>query len=1006
MRLVFALAIVLAATPAFAERTGHLTKIITPADGRNSRVEFPVTPAKAADDTTYLLGGPDRWDGSFETPGGDADWHGWTHEDLTVVESENHWHVSTYRAEYIEGHGIGNHALYCGDETIPACDPPDTIGGIGPDWLDDVVWERSVADNSRPVTVRLTGLMNYDLPDLGWDFLELYVRRGLELDLLESWTGSSDTTVTIDFTTVVEPGEFLGPGLDEVALLWRVWTSTDGWDDTDCISPSHGACQIDDLAVYFDDVLVTFDDFEPGSTVNWEQGDPWSVGDFANLRNDLGEIDPCLGNTSWQVNFLDDGVVVPGTGGTPCYIWCYDPGGWQVNNTGGLLAGQGDWFLENQIVSPPIPWVPGNDAAHLAFDVYRHESLSSSASAGVFYLWKVRSTDSADPADLLDAPWVDRNRVFHGGPEFFRQEEPVTDLVVPDRQWVQIALIAHELGWVWGFNGPHGSPAPYFDNVAFKTWSPDGPSIYVYDDNLFGDAFPEIGLPDPANPGANWCRVDMVGTTSVGVRGDSLAARIEPLRQGAVVTGTPSLHWVLDCNPVFDVFRSDVPDPQGILRGMVSGSPAIRAGGNPDPDQWAFDLPDTGFFYPGDRFRYYITASDDLDGDVRTAVWPPDTTGIDDFTPSSPFPGATEIRGLPTLTQPVAGQFENPDVLFFVDSEYDQGILDTWSEALEELGLTLGADYDLLRTRILTDMASLEDLSQYQTLLYSSWPQGFLQDWNQEDEAGLVNAWLDLGGRKALFAGDDFVSGTGRGSGSSGALLNRMGVNYHTFNITGLNGGVRDLQISPVAGNGVVPDDVRWLIADPCPVKRDPDAISAEGPGQAAATLDPEGSSGGTYSALVTVDDQGLGNRTVVMPYDLDRVTGFEVGPAKSDKALSPRAYLLNYLLVWLGSDLVSDVDDVPGAGRVTVSAHPNPFNPATTIAFELPRAGEVSLDIFDLQGRLVRRLLDESPYAAGSHKQVWDGRDASGRATSSGVYFYRFSAAGQKRVGKLTLLK
>jgi flagellar hook assembly protein FlgD len=65
-----------------------------------------------------------------------------------------------------------------------------------------------------------------------------------------------------------------------------------------------------------------------------------------------------------------------------------------------------------------------------------------------------------------------------------------------------------------------------------------------------------------------------------------------------------------------------------------------------------------------------------------------------------------------------------------------------------------------------------------------------------------------------------------------------------------------------------------------------------------------------------------------------------------------------------------------------------------------------VSLDIYDLQGRLVRTLLNESPYATGNHKQVWNGRDGDGRATGSGVYFYKFTAGDQKRVGKLTLLK
>ena len=111
-------------------------------------------------------------------------------------------------------------------------------------------------------------------------------------------------------------------------------------------------------------------------------------------------------------------------------------------------------------------------------------------------------------------------------------------------------------------------------------------------------------------------------------------------------------------------------------------------------------------------------------------------------------------------------------------------------------------------------------------------------------------------------------------------------------------------------------------------------------------------------------------------------------------------------MLVWLGTDGVSASPDVPGIRQVAVTAHPNPFNPSTTIAFDLPRAMEVSLDIYDLQGRLVRRLLDESPYVTGSHKQVWDGRDGGGQTTASGVYFFRLEAGDQKRVGKLTLLK
>lgn len=189
------------------------------------------------------------------------------------AQTINHWHVSTYWAEYIEGHGIGNHALYCGDETIPACEYPDTTGGVGRSWFDDVEWRRAVADPYQTTTVNLSGVMLYDLPDAGWDFLELYVQRGEELDMLDTWTGSVDTTVTLDYSAQLYPGEYVGPDENEVRLVWRVWTSVDGWDDEDCINPSHGACQIDDLTVSLDGYPVTFDDFEPGNPVNWEPVD-------------------------------------------------------------------------------------------------------------------------------------------------------------------------------------------------------------------------------------------------------------------------------------------------------------------------------------------------------------------------------------------------------------------------------------------------------------------------------------------------------------------------------------------------------------------------------------------------------------------------------------------------------------------------------------------------------------------------------------------------------------
>jgi hypothetical protein len=83
---------------------------------------------------------------------------------------------------------------------------------------------------------------------------------------------------------------------------------------------------------------------------------------------------------------------------------------------------------------------------------------------------------------------------------------------------------------------------------------------------------------------------------------------------------------------------------------------------------------------------------------------------------------------------------------------------------------------------------------------------------------------------------------------------------------------------------------------------------------------------------------------------------------------------------------------------------HPNPFNPATTIVYEVAEAGAVRIEIYDVTGSLVRRLVDE-PRGVGRHTVTWDGRDASGNGVHSGVYFCRMSAPGYTSPARKMLL-
>lgn len=83
----------------------------------------------------------------------------------------------------------------------------------------------------------------------------------------------------------------------------------------------------------------------------------------------------------------------------------------------------------------------------------------------------------------------------------------------------------------------------------------------------------------------------------------------------------------------------------------------------------------------------------------------------------------------------------------------------------------------------------------------------------------------------------------------------------------------------------------------------------------------------------------------------------------------------------------------------------PNPFNPETTIAYDLADGGRVELSIYNVMGQQVKQLVSEEQ-SAGRYRVVWDGSDAIGRSVASGVYFYRLNTTQYNAVRKLMLLK
>jgi hypothetical protein len=84
---------------------------------------------------------------------------------------------------------------------------------------------------------------------------------------------------------------------------------------------------------------------------------------------------------------------------------------------------------------------------------------------------------------------------------------------------------------------------------------------------------------------------------------------------------------------------------------------------------------------------------------------------------------------------------------------------------------------------------------------------------------------------------------------------------------------------------------------------------------------------------------------------------------------------------------------------------HPNPFNPETYIRYSLRKPGSVGLRVYDVDGRLIKGLVEED-LPAGEYTVRWDGTDEGGSPVASGIYFCRLEAGDSRDVRKMVLLK
>ncbi|HQO18283.1 MAG TPA: choice-of-anchor J domain-containing protein [Candidatus Cloacimonas sp.] len=141
--------------------------------------------------------------------------------------------------------------------------------------------------------------------------------------------------------------------------------------------------------------------------------------------------------------------------------------------------------------------------------------------------------------------------------------------------------------------------------------------------------------------------------------------------------------------------------------------------------------------------------------------------------------------------------------------------------------------------------------------------------------------------------------------------------------------------------------------------------------------------------------------------YDLSQYDGQNVFIGIRCVSNSAIAFLVDDFSVHSDGGYIVDNDDpsAPSFVNDLKGNYPNPFNPETTIRFSTAAKGPVTIDIYNIKGQLVRKLLNTT-LEAGNHNIVFDGKDENGKFIASGMYFYKMQTGKFSSIRKMILMK
>ena len=1036
-RSIFLLALALTTVfaPAHARKSESRTNFVRTIARPSGLSDNPATAslsrglsATAGAETTWLL--TSNFNGATCTP------MGWTTVDLTV-QSGDYWHVDDY-AGLPFGPIQGSKSLWLG--TRPGTGfilcTYQTLPGYGNLWNQS--WcTRDCLDISGGPTPQLdvSFALHFD-SEQSYDGTVLEYTSDCSGNY--AWTEIDGGVTTAGWSGVgqvsVDGHYSVGSGPVRVRLHF---SSDSSWSDQDGYYDSFsGAASVDSLKAETLP-LELFEDESVGATSSndWQSCNTPGFGDYAGLfkGSDVLQEDACLKNVSCLWAFIQGSTANYACGGHPEQVVV--PFG----------PNSRDESIMNEIWSPVIPLNGAGSVVNLQYDVYRDLPLLNE----IFYVWHVRSI-----VDGCPTPWVDRNFLYFGDDKsWYRQTDAIgTKVNITTASAIQVALGIIDMCPFWcGVlgSGTCHSQAPLFDNIKVYRVNISGPQWDVRDIDLFQDTFAADGTitgtarADIASdirpssspyftPGDSALVYYLVDANYAGTGTDKSGLSNDPNIStfiGRDKTKKQVYMWVAvwpqgqpnksgdglsegpggQANRYPHIAAKDYVDASGVTWTAIradytySGTYMNPGDGHPAPNptplidnRFNVDLNDN-LFTPGDTVCFFFGATS-----------PGGTTYFSDqwhFTNDIAEVAANPME----FTVLPAGGFNRGSDILYVDGADGYGVQPYWDGAFLPLGFSNKVDRYDVRGPASADANTLAgrvtNVAQQLNACYRfiAWDCGSLPVTlgdgtgipSKVDDYALLNNFLgnlfNPGG--LLLMGDDMAQNLAASpSASTGGFKDY----YMPFTL--LSGDhIAD-------GLGVSPAVVHWpgrafsddfIAFGGCPELNDFDVLGAFGTSRTEMSYTTAMSANGAVLSNVN------GSATVLL-------CGFSMAEVRDDElnGVSDRAKFFRDAYVFTGAGPSAQPT---GAGPVYTNNlsqnYPNPFNPQTTIAFSVKNRVNVRLAVYDVNGALVRTLVNSSQ-AAGPHEMKWDGRDDRGAAVASGVYFYRLRTGDFTSTKKMVLLK